>query len=196
MNGLSFAKDGKGLSESEKQNLFLPWNTPEKAIKGGAVFIGSSYISVGQNTLYLQKFSVNSNYPNKLYWHQYMTNCLAPYNESVSIYNAYLNNGVLNSSIGFLIPVYENMPMIAVQSPKIDDNAYVDDSKSMYADVTTTLNVRSGPGTDYEILTSIPSGTVITRLKQGIGDGETWDMVQLENGAIRLYLCKLFKRSS
>ena len=195
-NGLAFARDGKGLSEVERQNLFLPWNTPERAIIGGAVFIGSSYISVGQNTLYLQKFSVNSNYPNKLYWHQYMTNCLAPYNESVGIYNAYTNNGVLNSSIGFLIPVYENMPGVATESPRIDDSSYVDDSKSMYANVNTTLNVRSGPGTDYEILTSIPSGTVVTRLKRGTGSGEVWDKVQLENGAIRLCFCKLFKRSS
>lgn len=183
-NGLSFARDGKGATEEEKQNLFLPWDTPEKAIKGGAVFIGSSYISVGQNTLYLQKFSVNSNYPNKLYWHQYMTNCLAPYNESVGIYNAYTNNGVLNSSIGFLIPVYENIPTVMTESPRIDDSSYVEDVKSMYANVTTTLNVRSGPGTDYEILTSIPSMTVVTRLKRGLGSGETWDKVQLENGAI------------
>ena len=183
-NGLEFAKDGKGVSSQDKQNYLLPWDTPEKAIKGGAVFIGNSYISVGQNTLYLQKFSVNSNYPNKLYWHQYMTNCLAPYNESEGIYKAYVNNDVLNSSIGFLIPVYENMPQIMAESPKIDDNLYIDDVKSMYADVTTFLNVRSGPSTDYEILTSIPSKKIITRLKKGTGSGETWDKVQLENGVI------------
>ncbi|MBR6033695.1 MAG: SH3 domain-containing protein [Clostridia bacterium] len=183
-NGLKFAKDGKGASLTERENLFLPWNTPERAIKGGAVFIGSSYISVGQNTLYLQKFSVNTNYPNKLYWHQYMTNCLAPYNESARMYNAYKDNGMLDSSIGFLIPVYENMPEIMKESPKIDDSLFIDDIKSMYANVTTTLNVRSGPGTDYEILTSIPSKTVVTRLKKGTQEGETWDKIKLENGAV------------
>ena len=167
-NGLAFARDGNGLSNEEKQNLFIPWYTPEKAIKGGAVFIGKSYISVGQNNLYLQKFSVNSNYPNKLYWHQYMTNCLAPYNESVGIYNAYEKNGVLNSSIGFIIPVFENMPQIKTESPRIDETQFVDEKKSMYANVRTTLNVRTGPGTDYEILTSIPSGTVINTIKRGI----------------------------
>lgn len=183
-NGLSFAINGKGLSESEKQNLFLPWNTPERAIKGGAVFIGKSYINVGQNTLYLQKFAVNSNYPNNLFWHQYMTNCLAPYNESVSIYKAYQNNGVLDSSIGFLIPVYENMPQIMTQSPNIKDSDFESDNTSMYANVTTTLNIRTGPGTEYEILTTIPKDTKLTRIKKGIQSDEIWDKVQLENGII------------
>ena len=100
-NGLSFARTGGKLSEQEKANLFIPWDTPERAIKGGAVFIGKSYISVGQNTLYLQKFSVNTDYPENLYWHQYMTNCLAPYGEALSIYKAYQNNEMLNSSIRF-----------------------------------------------------------------------------------------------
>lgn len=39
-------------------------------------------------------------------------------------------------------------------------------------------------GTEYEILTSIPANTNVTRLKKGINDGETWDKVQLENGVI------------
>ncbi len=46
-NGLQYSKDGKGkLTNEELQNQFIPWNTPERAIKGGAVFIGSSYILV------------------------------------------------------------------------------------------------------------------------------------------------------
>lgn len=142
-NGLNFAKNGGNLTQQEKRNLLIPWDTPEKAIKGGAVFIGKSYISVGQNTLYLQKFAVNTDYPENLYWHQYMTNCLAPYSESWSIYKAYQNNSMLDSSIGFLIPVYENMPEVMTQRPDFPD--YEPDSSKMYANVTTTLNVRSGP---------------------------------------------------
>ena len=183
-NGLLFARNGKGASDTEKQNLFLPWDTPEKAIKGGAVFIGKSYISVGQNNLYLQKFSVNSNYPEKLYWHQYMTNCLAPYNESISMYNAYTNSGMLESSIGFLIPVFDNMPEIMAERPSISTLDFKNDNTIMYANVTTTLNVRNGPGTNYEILTSIPKDTVVTRIKKGESGGETWDKVRLENGAV------------
>lgn len=99
-NGLQYAKDGKNsLTSTELENQLIPWNTPEKAIKGGAVFIGKSYILVGQNCLYLQKFDVNNDRSSFLFWHQYMTNCLAPYNESKSIFNGYNSLNMLNSSI-------------------------------------------------------------------------------------------------
>lgn len=55
-NGLQYAKDGKGkLTNEELQNQFIPWNTPERAIKGGAVFIGSSYILVRTKLLIFTK---------------------------------------------------------------------------------------------------------------------------------------------
>lgn len=183
-NGLQFAKDGKGASEEVKANLIIPWNTPERAIKGGAVFIGSSYISVGQNTLYLQKFDVNDDRGGNLFWHQYMTNCLAPYSESSGIHKAYSSNGMLSSSIGFIIPVYENMPEYATESPNILESDYVADDKKMYANVTNTLNVRSGPSTSYEILTTITRNDTVTRIKRGVQSGERWDKIRLENGIV------------
>lgn len=60
-NGLQYAKDGKGASEQTKAKYLIPWNTKEKAITGGGMFIGSSYIHLGQDTVYLQKFHVTSN---------------------------------------------------------------------------------------------------------------------------------------
>ena len=36
------------------------WNSIQKAITGGAEFIGSGYITKGQDTLYYQKFNVIS----------------------------------------------------------------------------------------------------------------------------------------
>ena len=183
-NGLQFAKDGKGASEEVKANLIIPWNTPERAIKGGAVFIGSSYISVGQNTLYLQKFDVNDDRGGNLFWHQYMTNCLAPYSESSGIHKAYSSNGMLSSSIGFVIPVYENMPEYATESPNILESDYVADDKKMYANVTGKLNVRSGPSTAHEILTTISKTDTFTRIKRGVQSGERWDKIKLENGIV------------
>lgn len=183
-NGLQFAKDGKGASEEVKANLLIPWTNPRTAIKGGAVFIGSSYISVGQNNLYLQKFDVNDDRGPDLFWHQYMTNCLAPYSESKGIYNAYSSNGMLNSSIRFIIPVYENMPKYMTESPSISPSDYVADNTKMYADVTGTLNVRTGPGTSYEVITGIDRNRVITRIKKGVQAGERWDKVELDNGIV------------
>ncbi len=145
-NGLEYARNGKGdLSNEEIQNQLIPWNTPERAIKGGAVFIGKSYILAGQNCLYLQKFDVNNDRSSNLFWHQYMTNCLAPYNESSSIYNGYNSLNMLDSSIGFIIPVFENMPQTPVSSPKIVATDYIEDNTKVYAGVSTNLNVRTGP---------------------------------------------------
>lgn len=183
-NGLQFAKDGKGASEETKANLFIPWNTPERAIKGGAVFIGSSYISVGQNNLYLQKFDVNDDRGQDLFWHQYMTNCLAPYSESSGIHKAYSSNGMLDSSIRFIIPIYENMPRYMTESPNISEADYVVDNTKMYADVTGLLNVRTGPSTSYEVLTGIDRNKVVTRIKRGVQNGERWDKIELDNGMV------------
>ena len=99
INGLKYARDGKGASQATKDKYLIPWNTKERAITGGGIFIGSSYINVGQNTIYLQKFDVNDEKPGGLFWHQYMTNVLAPYSESRSVYNGYKNSGILNSSL-------------------------------------------------------------------------------------------------
>ena len=184
-NGLKYARNGKGaLSNEEMQNQMIPWSTPERAIKGGAVFIGKSYILVGQNCLYLQKFDVNNDRSSNLFWHQYMTNCLAAYNEAKSMYNGYNSMNMLNSSIGFVIPVYENMPEIPVSSPNVNSSEYLSDNTRAYANVSTTLNLRSGPGTSYEILASIGAKQQFTRIGQGVQNGERWDKVRLDNGMI------------
>lgn len=183
-NGLRYARNGNNASEEVKNNYLIPWNEPSKAIKGGAVFIGSSYISVGQYTLYLQKFDVNNQYKNSLYWHQYMTNCLAPYSECSSIYKAYNTSGMLNSSIAFVIPVYENMPDEICTRPDILSSDYEKDNTKVYADVNTVLNVRVGPGSSYEVLTTISKEEIMTRIGKGIQDGERWDKVLLSDGMV------------
>lgn len=87
-----------------------PWNTPAKAISGGAEFIASSYVKKGQDTLYYQKFNVASYSQYNKYTHQYMTNLYAPASESNTMYSAYNAGSLLNSSFNFVIPVYDDMP--------------------------------------------------------------------------------------
>lgn len=183
-NGLSYARNAGGANEETKRNYLIPWTNPRLSIKGGAVFIGSSYILVGQNTLYLQKFDVNDKRSSILFWHQYMTNCLAPYSEASGIYKAYDSMGLLNSSIGFLIPVYENMPEIMTSNPDINLNEFESDNSKVYANVQTTLNLRVGPGTSYETIYSIPAKEEFTRIEKGIQAGDGWDKVRLHNGMI------------
>lgn len=85
------------------------WDTPYKAILGGAQFLVKNYIGVGQNTLYLQKYDVVDG-GNGLYNHQYMTNVTAAVNECVTLRNAIVNSGATTSKLNFLIPVYSEMP--------------------------------------------------------------------------------------
>src|SRR5699024_8073708 len=177
-NGLQYAKDGKGASAETKAKYLIPWNTKSRAITGGGIFIGSSYIHLGQDTIYLQKFHVTSNNGGELFWHQYMTNVLAPYSESKLIHTGYKNSGMLDDSISFIIPVYNNMPQIPTQSPNINENDYISDNTKVYADVTSTLNIRTGPSTSYEVLTSIDRNVIMTRLAKGKQSGELWDKVQ------------------
>ena len=179
-NGLQYAKDGKGASEATKTKFLIPWNTKERAITGGAIFIGDSYINQGQDTVYLQKFDVTGE---SLFWHQYMTNVLAPYSESKSIYTGYKNSNLLDIPMNFIIPIYNNMPDIPTQSPSIEPSNFTDDNTNVYCNATN-VNVRTGPGTSYEVITMLQEGKQMTRIKKGVGTGNRWDMVRLSNGII------------
>lgn len=183
-NGLQYAKDGKGASQEIRQKYLIPWDTKQKAITGGAIFIGSSYIVRGQDTIYLQKFHVSDTSGGSLFNHQYMTNILAPYTESSSIYKGYVNTNMLDTNISFIIPVYSNMPEINTESPSINYSNYIQDNTGVLANVTTSLNIRSGPGTSYESIIKVGSQTKMTRISKCIGAGELWDRVYLDNGIV------------
>ena len=182
-NGLRYARDGNGASEETKRKYLIPWNTKERSITGGSIFIGSSYINVGQNNIYLQKFDVIDHNGDGLFWHQYMTNVLAPYSESKSIYNGYSKSDLLDLPMNFVIPVYDNMPEIPVQSPSINQNDFLSDNSIIYC-TATNVNIRTGPSTSYEVITKVNTNDKMTRLKKGRQAGEKWDMVKLESGII------------
>ncbi|MBQ8765756.1 MAG: Ig-like domain-containing protein, partial [Clostridia bacterium] len=97
----------------------LPWNTPYKAIVGGAIWIGTGYIDKGQDTLYYQKFNV----VNQVWTHQYMTNIMAPSQETEEIYKSYKDLEILDLSYVFVIPYYKNMPAKACELPKASNGS-------------------------------------------------------------------------
>ena len=92
------------------------WFSVEASIKGGAKFIKKQYINQGQATLYFQKYNVVDS--SNLFNHQYMQNIRAANDEGNTMYRAYLKNGILSSTFEFTIPVYENMPVLAVPRPQ------------------------------------------------------------------------------
>lgn len=93
------------------------WYTRALALSGGAQIIGGDWINRGQDTLYLEKFDVDSS-DGGLYYHQYMQNLQAPMAESGSVYRAYEECGAINSNFVFKIPVYNNMPN---EEPTVDE---------------------------------------------------------------------------
>ena len=85
-----------------------PWDTPEKAIMGGAEFLKEQYVARGQNTLYYEKFNVSPNKYYNIYAHQYMTNIYAPIKEAQTLHSAYKKANMLNTNFKFLIPIYND----------------------------------------------------------------------------------------
>lgn len=105
-----------GLQRAVKEG----WNTRQKAITGGALFIANKYVNNGKDTLYFQKFNVSSKRKTVPYTYEYMTNIMAPSSESASIYSSYEKNGKLGDNYTFTIPVYNNMTSNAYKVSRTD----------------------------------------------------------------------------
>lgn len=163
------------------------WDTPEKSILGGAQFLAAEYIGVGQSTLYLQKFDVDSS-DGKMYYHQYMQNIEASKNEGNSVKNSYANMGLLNSNINFVIPVYENMPTDPCGIP----------GTQFIVTQNVTVNgidvaVRDGKGTSANAIAKVNPGDKLLRIELStelVGE-YYWDKVVLPNGS-KGYIARAF----
>ncbi len=188
----------EGASDSVENGLKYAksqgWTTPYASILAGAKELREGYIQYGQNTIYFEKFDVTNPYGNAkaLYKYQYMTNIVAPINESKITYKSYLNSGMLNSDFVFYIPVYDNMPSTASPHPDSEttestilgtDLIYMDDDEVNGID---TFNVRSGPSTDYEVIGQIveknegaTNRTKYTRTQIGTNG---WDRIIFKDG--------------
>ena len=86
-----------------------PWNTPKKAIVGGAKYIANGYISKGQFTSYLKKYNVNPNASYAVYAHLYQANIMAPKDEAYKSFQAYYKNNSMDLPFNFSIPVFNEM---------------------------------------------------------------------------------------
>lgn len=105
--GLWYAKggdDGKSTSYSR------PWNSPYKAILGGAQYYKNGYLDQNQYTYYTKRFNI-MNGLSKVGTGQYMTYVAAAANEGTLVKKAYEGNDTL--PIVFEIPVFKNMPSTA-----------------------------------------------------------------------------------
>jgi len=157
------------------------WDTLEKSIIGGIDFLKSKYVNRGQNTLYLNKFDVDSS-DGTLYSHQYMQNLQASYSESYSVYKVYDNTEKRTSgAFNFVIPVYENMPGTTAVEPSDSEITPIN-----VKTIGTNIYVRSGTSTSSSKITKVAEkGTVLLSIERtAYINGHYWDKVVLSDGTI------------
>lgn len=147
-----------GLAKAKTEG----WNSRYKSLAAGAEFLGGSYIKHGQDTLYLQKFDVDSRYDG-VFWHQYMQNIEAPYKEALSVRAAYEKAGLLDSAYVFRIPIYEGMPSSACVKPGDEDKITLSSTRidNLQVDSQVTLhpyiNGKEAEGVEWEFVSSDPA---------------------------------------
>lgn len=156
----------------------MGWDSIEKCLYGGISFLLSSYIAYKQNTLYLNKFDVETYMGT--YVKQYMQNIEAPKNEGLSMYNKMKNANLLDKNLTFVIPAYKNMPNTVAISPDGIGEAYPKNIK--VKEGHSGIIVRSGRSTSTAVLDRIADSNVIILSVERFSDG--WHKIVLENGTI------------
>lgn len=182
-NGLNYAKE-------------MGWDSPYKAIVGGASFLSDGYINKGQDTLYLQKWDLFGPLFGN---HQYQQNIQAPSTESIATYNGYNKIGLLDGSFTFRIPVFKSIP----ESTKLDsagnpnnylktlkvNDIYLFESSTYettfdleFEESVTSLNISATAVNNKSIISGTGS-IAINSAKQSIVIS-----VMAENGSVRDYV--------
>ena len=178
VNALKYAKDKE-------------WDNQYDAIIDGAKQISNSYTNAGQNTAYFYKWDVvgtkilKSGSSQKvsssdMFWHQYMTNVQDPTSQSKTLYNTYAKNGILDKSLNFIIPIYEDMPS-SVDMP----SGFSDDTEDLYyVNCTDGLRVRNKASTSGSILATLYKNTKVQMITKNYttANGIVWDKIKLSNG--------------
>ena len=170
-----------GNSSSEIWNNALAtaksrgWTSVKASIEGGVDTL-TSYINAKQNTQYLNKFDVEQY--DGTYWRQYMQNIEAPKNEASKMYSCMKEAGLLNQSLNFIIPVYENMPQSASQSPDGVGEIYPKNIrvKEGHSDVV----LRTSANTSSSVVYIIPDSSVVLLSVERLNNG--WHKVVLTDG--------------
>ena len=179
----------RGLEYAQKKG----WTTPEKSIEMGAAYIAQKYIAIGQDTLYLQKFNVDSQ-DGVIYTHQYQANIQAPQSEGKKIYKSYRDLYILDSNINFIIPVYENMPRTISPLPNTQQFKIVTENVTVN---DTGINIRENRTATSTSIAKVNTGDVLLRIEKGTTEieGFIWDKVVLLDGTVGYIADKFVDKS-
>lgn len=177
-NGLKYAKE-KG------------WNSPYISIIEGSKYMADSYIGVGQNTAYFYKFDVVDDEKTGTFWHQYMTNVQDPSSQAKNLYNTYATNNMLDLSLNFIIPVFNDMPNVCSLPSSIDKNA-----PTSYYITGTGVRLRSSATVNSAAVATLELNEIVTveNINAGSADGYTWAKIKRSNGTTGYVASKYLKK--
>ncbi len=187
-----------------------PWDSPEKAIIGGAKWINDGYVKAGQDTSYFKKWNTIEKYLTKLgrgansnFTHQYMQNIAAPSSEATNSRTSYRKAKLMDSSFTFNIPVYASMPTETKLPNTGNPNNYLktltyndgSGAKSISGfvgdKVSYNLNVLNNVSSITIAATTINSSAKVTGTgtkELTVGQNVIDVIVTAENGAKRTYI--------
>ena len=138
------------------------WTDEYKAIVEGAKLAASSYLKRGQNTKYLYKFDVVGSTKSDLYEMQYMTNVEDPNSQAQQLQKVYAENGLLDSELTFIIPIYKNMPIYKKLPSTQTGNLYYVSSNytnvALRSEPSTTTGYRIEPLRKDNIINVLQTG--------------------------------------
>lgn len=204
-NGMSAVERGLWYA-SQSGDYGRPWNTPEKAIIGGAWFYMNNYPSNGQDTFYLKKFNVQGS---NLFKHQYMTNVDGAASEASLFAEGYAQM-LKTAPLRFKIPVYQNMPATPYPRPTGDGSPNNKLSGLSVAGFALTPTF-SRDTTSYDLIvdhsvssvtvsaTAIDSRAQVTgggTIQLAAGSNEIRIVVRAENGGERAYVIHVVRSSN
>mgnify|MGYP001328489594 CR=1 FL=1 len=147
------------------------WDTPYKAIVGGAKFIAKDYVHAGQDTLYKMRWNPAS--PGN---HQYATDVNWAIGQTSRIVNLY--KLIDNYTLFFDIPVYTG-------APQIDGDNFTSYPSGISGNTTGRLNFRQSPNTNGQIITTLNDGVEIEIIGEITGESvdgnSTWYKIKNNN---------------
>lgn len=143
---------------SQAGSYARPWNSIYQSILGGASFYSENYVKNNKNTLYFKKFNVMNGQEN-VGKGQYMTNVQGAESEAASLRKGYLT--VLDQSMTFIIPVYENMPDAVCLKPisSANNDNYL---RSLSIGEYHLIPAFNSMQTSYEVM--IPAGVTSVKI--------------------------------
>lgn len=168
------ATDGSGAVERGlKKAREMGWTDPRTAIiEGAEIVLANNYIKAGQNTKYFYKFDVVGNeilqesdgkktYSSSYFFgHQYMTNIQDPMSQAYNLFTYYTNEGLLDKTLTFNIPVYDDMPSQAVQQ---ETTLKESEGDFYWVNVNSSVNIRKSASTSSTSLGKARRGMIVAK---------------------------------